>query len=382
VTTRATPGGRTGIVVVGGGLVGLAAAWRLASGGRTVTVVDPAPASAASHVAAGMLAPVSEVRYGEERLLALSLESLARYPDFVGELEAVTGHTVGLRRTGTLVVATDAGDRAMLSDVHAFQTKLGLTATLLTSRECRALEPMLAPSVRAGLFVESDHSVDNRRLAAALLEAVRRCGVDVVRRRVADVVVRDGAVHGVRLDDGTPIGADAVVVAAGPWSADLGGLPPGAVPAVRPVKGQILRLRGPVLLGRTVRAIVAGHEVYLVPRADGELVVGATVEEMGFDTTVRAGAVYDLLRDAHVVVPGVAELTLAESAAGLRPGSPDNAPIVGRTTVDGLVVATGHHRNGVLLTPVTADLVVDAVDGRDSELLEAVSPRRFAEVPA
>ena len=371
---------RFDVVVVGGGLIGLACAWRLAQRGRTVAVIDPAPASAASHVAAGMLAPVSEVRYGEERLLALALESLRRYPAFVDELEDLTGQDVGLRRAGTLVVATDGGDRAMLADLHTFQARLGLSAQLLTSRECRAMEPMLAPAVRSGLFVEGDLSVNNRLLAAALLTAVELSGGQVVPDSVARVVVEADRATGVELAGGRSLRADAVVVAAGPWSSTVGGLPAGALPPVRPVKGQILRLHGPSLLSRTVRALVNGTEVYLVPRVDGELVVGATVEEMGYDVTVRAGAVYELLRDAHVAVPGVAELTLVESIAGLRPGSPDNAPILGPTAVAGLFVATGHHRNGVLLTPVTADLVADAVDDKRHEFLDAFSPRRFADV--
>jgi glycine oxidase len=373
-----TTGQHDDVVVVGGGLIGLATAWRLAQSGRGITVVDPAPVSGASHAAAGMLAPVSEARYGEERLLGLALASLGRYPAFVDELEELTGHDVGLRRTGTLVVATDGGDRAVLTDLHAFQTRLGLEAQLLTSRECKAMEPMLAPTVRAGLFVSGDLSVDNRRLAAALLAAVDRTGGRVVRRAAARVVTDGGRVVGVGLDDGEIVHGECVVIAAGPWSSALDGLPDDALPPVRPVKGQILRLHGPRLLDRTVRALVNGAEVYLVPRAGGELVLGATVEEMGYDVTVRAGAVYDLLRDAHVAVPGVAELELVESTAALRPGSPDNAPVLGATCVDGLYVATGHHRNGVLLTPVTADLLRDAIDGKPHELLDEFSPTRFA----
>jgi glycine oxidase len=367
------------VVVVGAGLIGLASAWRLADRGLTVAVVDPAPASAASHVAAGMLAPVTEAHYGEERLLRLSMESLRRYPAFAAELESLTGGSVGLRATGTLLVAADAGDRAVLTDLHAFHQRLGLAATMLSSRECRNVEPMLAPSVRAGLLVDGDQSVDNRKLAAALLRACDCAGVDVVRRRVAEVVVRGDSVAGVRLDDGTAMTAATVVVAAGAWSAALPGLPAGACPPVRPVKGQILRLRGPHLIGRSVRAVVAGRHVYLVPRVDGELVVGATVEELGDDVTVTAGAVHELLHDARTVVPGVDELALVETSAASRPGSPDNAPMIGRTDIEGLVLATGHFRNGVLLTPVTADLVAAAVagDGSDEEWAVAVSPRRF-----
>jgi glycine oxidase len=372
-------------VVVGAGVIGLAVAWRLSGHGLRVVVVDPNPAAAASHAAAGMLAPVTEVRYGEEQLLALGVESLGRYPAFVADLEAATGHTVGLRTEGTLVAATDAGDRTLLTELHDFQRSLGLDAELLTSRECRALEPGLSPDVRCGLHVRSDHSVDNRRLCAALSAAV---GGSLRRDAVARIQIDAERVTGVELDGGDSISSPVVVLAAGPWSADIDGLPGGVRPQVRPVKGEILRLRSRPTSGalptRTVRGFVNGHEVYLVPRADGELVVGATVEEAGFDRTVRAGAVRELLRDARAVLPSIDELELAESVAAHRPGSPDNRPMVGTTDVEGLLLATGHYRNGILLTPVTADLVTAAVTGKadDPELSALVAPRRFDEVRA
>ena len=374
------------VVVVGGGLIGLAAAWRIAAGGAAVTVVDPAPVSGASHVAAGMLAPVTEVTYGEERLLALSIASAARYPSFVTELEATTGVDVGYRETGTLVVARDAGDREVLADLHAFQQRLGLASDLLTSREGRRLEPLLAPDVRAALHVPGDHSVDNRRLAQALLEAVTALG-RLEPTAAAALLTAGARATGVALADGRTVAAGVVVLAMGPWSRGLPGLPPELAPPVRPVKGEILRLRhreGRAFLDHVVRAYVGGHHVYLVPRADGEVVVGATSEERGFDTTVRAGAVYELLRDAHEVVPGVAELELVEARAGLRPGSPDNAPIVGPSDLPGLLIATGHHRNGVLLTPLTADAVAAHVLGtaRRPRQLAAFGPQRFAGVAA
>jgi glycine oxidase len=373
------------VVVVGGGLIGLACAWRVAARGLAVAVVDPAPGGAASHVAAGMLAPVTEVKYGEERLLRLALESLRRYPGFVAELEAATGQIVGLRREGTLVVATDAGDRAMLTDLHDFQVSLGLDASMQTSRECRALEPGLSPDIQCGLLAASDHSVDNRRLAAALLTALGNAGVDVITERVAGIDTGNGTVSGVRLTSADWISCTHAVLAAGPWSLDVDGVPQADRPPVRPVKGEILRLRGggrAELPRRSVRGLVNGHEIYLVPRADGELVVGATVEESGFDTTVRAGAVRELLRDARAILPGIDELELVETIAGLRPGSPDNRPMVGATSVRGLTVATGHFRNGVLLTPVTADLVADVVTGApvDESLASLVDPGRFAVV--
>jgi glycine oxidase len=370
------------VVVVGGGVIGLACGWRLRQRSLSVAVVDPAPASAASHAAAGMLAPVTEVRYGEESLLALALESLRRYPAFVAELEAATGYAVGLRAEGTLLVATDAGDRAMLTELHEFQTSLGLDATLLTSRECRALEPGLSPEIRCGLLAASDHSIDNRRLADALLAAL---GTSVVRERVAAIDITGDKVRGVLLDSGRRLAAATVILAAGPWSSQIEGLPDALRPPVRPVKGEILRLhsRGDVELPtRSLRGFVNSHEVYLVPRVDGELVVGATVEDRGFDTTVRAGAVRELLRDARGIFPSIDELELVESIAALRPGSPDNRPMVGPTAMAGLVFATGHYRNGVLLTPVTADLVADIVTGvgHDEEILRSVAPDRFATV--
>lgn len=372
------------VAVIGGGLIGLACAWRLAQRGLRVTLADPAPASAASYVAAGMLAPVTEVVYGEQRLLALNLESARLYPAFAAELEEATGRDVGYRETGTLAVAFDSDDRAELGALHAFQTRLGLEVAELTGRECRQLEPMLAPSVRGGLLVAGDHSVDNRRLAAALLAACAAAGVELRATAVAELLTRDGVATGVRLADGSTVSAPTVLLAAGAWSAELAGLPPEAVPPVRPVKGQILRLRTPApFIERSVRALVAGHHVYAVPRADGELVVGATAEEQGFDTTPRAGGVYTLLRDAHAVLPGISELELVESSAGLRPGSPDNAPILGPTGVPGLVVATGHHRNGVLLTPVTADAIAAyVVDGALPDVAAPFTSARFSAVPA
>jgi glycine oxidase len=373
------------VVIVGAGVIGLAAAWRLTQHALRVAILDPDPARAASRAAAGMLAPVTEVRYGEEELLALGVESLRRYPSFVADLEAATGHNVGLRTDGTLLAATDAGDRALLSDLHDFQRSLGLDAELLTSRDCRALEPGLSPDIRCGLHVRSDHSVDNRRLCTALLAAVE----DSVRREaVAGIEVAADQVRGVRLRSGERISSGKVVLAAGPWSGEIDGVPDHVRPQVRPVKGEILRLRTRAMSGdlptRSVRGLVNSHEVYLVPRSDGELVVGATVEEAGFDATVRAGAVRELLRDARAVFPAIDELELVETMAAHRPGSPDNRPIVGATDIDGLVVATGHYRNGILLTPVTTDLVVAAVTGKsdDTALAPLVSPQRFAGVRA
>jgi glycine oxidase len=370
-------------VVIGGGVIGLAIAWRAASGGLSVTVIDPSPGQGASWAAAGMLAPVSEVQYGENALLGLNLASAERYPSFVAELEQATDLDVGYRTCGTLAVAFDGDDKAVLDELQTFQLRLGLKSERLTGRECRRLEPMLAPSVRAGLLVHGDHQVDNRRFVAALLSATTGSGVEVVNQGAASVVVDHGRVEGVELADGSRLPAKTVVLAAGCWSAGIRGLPPDSVPPVRPVKGQILRLCGPYdppFLAHNLRCLVAGAHVYLVPRADGEVVVGATVEEQGFDATVTAGGVRQLLHDAWQVVPGVVELELVECRAGLRPGSPDNAPMLGPAPgVEGLVVAAGHYRNGILLTPVTADAIAELlISGHSPEVIGPFTPARFA----
>ncbi|KUM82109.1 glycine oxidase ThiO [Streptomyces sp. ISL-22] len=371
------------VLVIGGGIIGLVTAWRAAGRGFTTTVVDPEPGGGAAQVAAGMLAAVTELHYGEQTLLGLNLASARRYPDFAAELTEVTGHDLGYRRCGTLAVALDADDRAHLRELHALQRQSGLDSEWLSGRECRRLEPMLAPGVRGGLRVDGDHQIDPRRLARALVAACERAGVvfhqawaerfDVVRERAA----------GVTTADGTELRAGQVVLAAGSLSGRLAGVPDDVLPPVRPVKGQVLRLTVPKryapFLSRTVRAVVRGSQVYLVPRESGELVVGATSEELGWDTTVTAGGVYELLRDAHELVPGITELPLTETRAGLRPGSPDNAPLLGPTELEGLLLATGHYRNGVLLTPVTGDAMAHVLTtGELPEEARPFTPRRFS----
>ena len=356
---------RADLVVVGGGVIGLAVAWRAARSGRRVTVVDPAAGEAASSVAAGMLAPVAESSFGEEPLLRLNLLAAARFPAFAAELEAAAGAGVGVRREGTLSVAHDVGDRAVLARMAGLRRSYGLVADELDAAACRRLEPFLSADVQGGVLSVGDWSVDNRRYLAALRTAATGAGVAVVTGRAARIDVARGHVGGVTLADGAVLRAPAVVIAAGAWSSTIEGVPPGL--RVRPVKGQLLRLRLPAdlppVLERTVRGTVRGGDVYLVPRADGEVVVGATSEERGFDRTVTAGAVHDLLRDATALVPVLGELRLAETCAGLRPGTADNGPVVGGTDVDGLVVATGHYRNGVLLSAATADAVAALLDG-------------------
>ncbi|MEU5953366.1 glycine oxidase ThiO [Streptomyces sp. NPDC047525] len=380
-TTRTTD-----VVVVGGGIIGLVTAWRAAQRGLSTAVVDPEPGGGAAQVAAGMLAAVTELHYGEQTLLGLNLASARRYPEFAAELTEASGRDLGYRACGTLAVALDSDDRAHLRELHALQQQSGLASEWLSGRECRRLEPMLAPGVRGGLRVDGDHQVDPRRLAAALLVACERAGVVFHRAWAERLTVTGDRATGVVLADGTALDAGQTVLAAGSLSGRLSGVPEGAVPPVRPVKGQVLRLTVPEryapFLSRTVRAVVRGSHVYLVPRENGELVVGATSEELGWDTTVTAGGVYELLRDAHELVPGITELPLTETRAGLRPGSPDNAPLLGPTALPGLQLATGHYRNGVLLTPVTGDVMAHALTtGELPDEARGFTPERFVRDP-
>jgi glycine oxidase len=380
------------VIVVGGGVIGTAIAWRAARAGQAVTLIDPGgddprAGDKASLVAAGMLGPVSESVFGEQDLLNLNLHAIDRFPGFNRELEEAAGTSTGLRTEGTLAVAYDSGDLAALDRLTDFRRSIGLKAERLDARECRKLEPFLAPGTRGGVLATGDLSVDNRRYLAALRAAAAASGV----RTVAGTVTAAGAGQvlvtppGNAQAQGTTITARRVVVAAGHATRTLDGVPAQVRTAIRPVKGQILRLRHPAsiphLLTHTVRAIVQGHDLYFVPRQDGELVVGATQEERD-DRDVTAGAVHDLLRDATTAVPAVSELILAEASAGLRPGTSDNGPILGPVRAangDGsLIIAAGHFRNGILLSAVTADAVLALLLGREThDAWAPFGPGRF-----
>jgi glycine oxidase len=337
-------------VFVGGGVIGLASAWRAQEAGLDVCVLERDRAgSGASRVAAGILAPESEAEPGSEPFVRFARRSLDLYPRFVEEL----GVDVGFWPSGMLVVAVDPDEVDQIT--HEFRGLEWLTASA-----CRALEPGLSPAICGGLLSDREASVDPRRLVAALAARVEvREGVEVVS------IARDS----VTTSTGETLAAGRVVVCAGAWSG-LAGVP------VRPVKGQVVRLRGELPTQRMIRT----EHVYVVPRRNGEVVVGATVEERGFDTTVTAGAVHELLREGYRVLPELAELELVDASAGLRPGSPDNGPLVGEWE-DGVLVATGHYRNGILLAPVTAETIAAILTGAEppAESLP-FTPDRFARV--
>jgi glycine oxidase len=365
-------------IFVGGGVIGLASAWRAARSGAAVCVLErDHPAAGATGVAAGMLAPVGEASWGEERLLALNQESLRRWPEFAAELEAAAGSGVEFAECGALHVAVDRDEAEELRRRYELHRSLGLDSEWLRGKDCRALESGLATAIRGGAHVAGEASVDPRRLAAALLSALDQLEVEV--RSGAEVVgaERDGEFWRVSTADGREQEARVLVLSAGCWSGQVGWVPEESRPPVRPVKGEILTLRGPSEEPVCDR-IVAGERVYMVPRHDGRLVVGATVEERGFETSVTAGGVHELLREAYRLIPEIAELELVETSAGLRPGTPDNAPLIGWSATEGLLIVTGHFRNGVLQAPITADSVAALLAGEAPPLdLEAFSPLRF-----
>lgn len=351
-------------VVVGGGAIGLCCAWRLAQRGAGVVVVDRAePPAGATRVAAGMLAPIGELAFGEPELLKMTVAAAELYPAFVAELESASGLDSGYARDGALHVALDRDEAVELRRVHDLQRSLGLGAEWLPPRRCRELEPGLTPSFNGGVHAPEEAAIDPRRMTTALLAALAAEGVETkFGSEVAEPLLDGERLVGVRTTGGEELRAGAVVLATGAWSGAEAWLPEHARPPVRPVKGQILELRSPDGQAPCER-IVASERVYLVPRPDGRLIVGATTEERGFDATVTAGGVHELLREAYRLLPDVAEMELVESMAGLRPGTPDNLPLIGPGAIEGLVLACGHYRNGILLAPLTGHAIASLLSG-------------------
>lgn len=367
-------------IIVGGGIIGLSVAWNLQREGlQTLVLERGAAGQEASWMAAGMLCPVAEAHFTERELLELSLRSMALYPDFVRDLEAASGLPVEYNTTGTLVVAMDSDEVRVLRRLLEFQQELELPAFWLSGDQCRVREPKLSSRALGGISAPQDHQIDNRRLVPALVKALASIGGRVRERTpVVELLFEKGRVSGVR----TPaarLPAKHVIVAAGAWSRQLKGLPDGFVPPVRPVKGQLICLDmnpSEPVIEHTIR----GRRAYVVPRRDGQLLVGATSEEKGFDRDPTAGGIYELLRGVCELLPTVADIPVAEFRVGLRPGSHDNLPILGPCDVEGLLFATGHHRGGVLLAPVTAWALARTI--LDGEPPEAITPFRIGRLRA
>jgi glycine oxidase len=371
------------VAIIGAGVIGMAIAWRLVQRGAKVTVFDKGAAgSGASHAAAGMLAAHLEAEPREENLVALNRASQALWPAFAQELEAASGLPVDRRTEGTLLLALTGDDQSRLKHVLSFQKSLGLPLEWLTTAEVRRREPYLTPTISGAIFSPQDHQVDNRAVAAALRMAVLKAGVTLRENTpVERVVTSNNRVTGIGIA-GEAIAADVVILAAGAWSRSIAGLPASSLPPVRPVKGQMLALRmdpqAPLL-----QHVVWAPGAYLVPRKDGRLLIGATVEEKGFDPNLTAGGQLALLEATWRALPGIEELPIHEMWVGFRPGSRDDAPIIGPSSIAGLVYATGHYRNGILLTPITAEAVATLVmEGKVDSQVANFGFERFAQAAA
>ncbi|PIQ61588.1 MAG: glycine oxidase ThiO [Bacteroidetes bacterium CG12_big_fil_rev_8_21_14_0_65_60_17] len=367
-------------LIIGGGIIGLSIAWRLARTGHRVIVLERGSAGGeASRMAAGMLAATAEVGYEEFDLYALCTDAVRRWPSFASELEEDSGISVDFRSQGTMVAARDPDAASALRRAFEFQQEHGFEVSWLTRAEALDREPFLSPRIAAAVYAADDHSVDNRAVTRALVAAIRALGGRVEEEtEVTDVLMdTQGGDHRVHTAPGNADwSAGQIVLAAGAWSHDLAGLPEVARPPVRPVKGQILTLRmeAPFRLEHVVR----GTRAYLVPRTNGRLVVGATSEEMGFNTELTAGGLWSVLDGAWELVPGILDLPVMETSVGLRPGSRDHQPIVGWSDVPGLFVATGHYRHGVVLSSSTADAAANVLLGGDMPaIMHPFSPTRF-----
>ncbi len=361
------------VVVIGAGVQGCAVAWRLAQAGRDVVVLERAiPGAEASSAAGGILSPgVEALEPGP--FYDLGRASLARYPAFVAELEAATGLALGYRAAGTLEVALDDQHARLLAGRAAKLQAAGLPVTVLDDAEVRRLEPGLSPETRGALWFEDEGSLDPRQLGRALAIAAQRAGARFLTGQVRAIRREGGRVAGVDHEAG-PVDAPAVVLAAGSWAMQVAGhgLPPGAV---RPVRGQmaVLDTRPPLL----ARVVFSGHG-YVVPRPDGRVLCGSTMEEVGFEKAVTAGGLRHVLEVGMEIAPALARAPLVESWSNFRPASPDGEPILGPGAVPGLLYATGHTRNGILLCPVTADAVAAVLLGRAPPVdLALFSPARL-----
>jgi len=351
----------TDVAVLGGGLIGLSIAWRLAEAGKRVCVVERGEAGkGASWAAAGMLAAGAETGPEEADLYHLLSLSQTLWPRFAKEVEAASGVDVGLRQDGTLVVALDDADEARLKAQVETLTGMAIPVRPMDGAGLRAREGALSPETRFGFHSPLDGQVDNRALGEALLKAAKAAGAIILEHAGdAGVLVEAGRAVGLRVGE-TRLEAEHVVLATGPWAALSEGLPESARPPVFPVKGQMAALQSdPGLLSH----VVWGPGIYLVPRADGRVILGATVEHAGFDPRLTAGGIQHLLSRAIATVPALADADLVETWSGFRPGSPDGLPLIGPGALPGLTIATGHYRNGVLLTPITAVLVAHSLLG-------------------
>ncbi len=367
------------IKIIGGGVAGLCIGWKLAASGYAVTLYDSGEVGrGASWAAAGMLAAAIEAEPGEDALLPFALEAQQRWPAFARELESYSGKSAGYAESGTLFIAAEADDLGILKQRHAYLSARGLPVNWCAPGELRKKEPFLAPRITSALFSAHDHQADNRLLVEALHAACRKAGVTIhARAPVEEILISGGRVSGLKVK-GETLAAENIILCAGAWSATIKGLPAEIIPPVFPMKGQMVALQMEPRLP-LLRHVLWTPQIYMVPRADGRLIIGATMEDKGFDSQMTAGGMLHLLREAWEVLPGIEELPLIESWAGFRPTSRDDAPIIGASGIEGLTYATGQHRNGILFTPLVGRIIHDyIVTGQLDDLAAPFTMERFA----
>jgi glycine oxidase len=354
------------VIVVGAGLIGLAIAFELAERGASVRVYDRGePARAASWAAAGMLAPYTE-RITNDALLAFCAASLSEYPAFVRRVCEASGIDAHLRLDGVVYAAFESDGLEALHEHGRILQSRGVECEMLDRTGALSAEPWLGTALLGALVKNDEGYVDNRRLGRALAAACETRGVRIERSASIVVECDSRRVLGVRTDCGF-VGARAVINACGAWAAQLSQLPLSCVPPIQPIKGQMIALSVPVGLVRRATWVPGA---YLVPRDDGRLLIGATVESTGFDERTTAQGIHELLHAALAAAPALATFTMTESWAGLRPGTPDGLPFLGPTPIDGFFLAAGHYRNGILLAPATARSIADAIETGDVSALE------------
>ncbi len=362
------------VVIVGAGVIGLSIGWLIAEAGLRVVILERGVAGrGTSWLAAGMLAADAEIGFEEMDVYRLSRESLRRWSLFASKLSDASGVDLDLRTEETLAVADDPDSAEALRRVYQFQVEEGLDVQWLDGQEALEVEPFLAPRLAGAVLSRNDRQVDNRALVNALVEAFGRAGGELREKSVVDEVV-PGRGPSVVLSDGEHVEAAVVVLAAGAWSQRIRGVPREAV-GVRPVKGQMVQLEMIPPFG--LSHVIRGPHAYLAPKSDGRLLVGATSEEMGFDTSVTAGGLYEILEGAWEIVPGIYDLPIVDQWAGLRPASTDHRPLLGKAA-ENVIVATGHYRHGILLTPITAEEITKLVlEGETSPWIAPFSPSRL-----
>jgi len=369
------------ILIVGGGIIGLSVGWQLLRHGFAVTLIERDEAGhSASWASAGMIAPHAEAGFEDMDLLKLDRASLEAYPQFLDELKADTDIEVVLDQRGTLIVGLDRDDTLWLRRLYDFREHLGFPLEWMSGSEAREKEPSLSPKVVSAMWLPKDAQIENRELLNALRKAFLLKGGSLLEHcEVLEILVKDGRAIGVKTPKEVIEGSE-IILAAGSWSREISGIPEALRPPVRPVKGQVMTATRDESC--PLECMIRSPRIYLAPKLNGRLSIGASTEEKGFHTIPTIGIFRDILDEAWRAMPSIYDLEIEEFIAGLRPGSRDHAPIIGHSGINNLIYATGHYRHGILLAPITAYEILKLMKKETSELLLPFSPMRFHEKTA